>query len=195
MGRPLLQVVIGSTRPGRVGPTLAGWLAGVAEAHQAFDVEVVDLAEVALPLYDEPHHPRSGQYVHRHTQEWSGTVSRADAFVFVVPEYNYGFNAATKNALDYLHAEWQYKPVGFVSYGGLAAGTRAVQMLKQVVTALRMVTVVESVAVPAVSEHVADGRFTPPPGAEQAATAMLEELARWAEVTAPLRAEARERAA
>src|ERR1700712_2192642 len=108
-------------------------------------------------MFDEPHHPRFGRYEHEHTREWSATVDRADAFVFVTPEYNYGFNAATKNAIDYLHAEWRNKPVGFVSYGGGAAGTRAVQMLKLVVTALGMVPVLESVNIPFVQQFVDDG--------------------------------------
>ena len=90
-------------------------------------------------MFDEPKHPRFGEYVHQHTKDWSATISRGDAFVFVIPEYNYGFNAAIKNAIDYLNTEWQYKPVGFVSYGGVAAGTRAMQMLKQVITTLKMV--------------------------------------------------------
>jgi NAD(P)H-dependent FMN reductase len=104
--KPALEIVIASTRPGRVD----------------------------LPLFDEPHHPMLHTYVHQHTKDWSATVERAVAFVFVMPEYNYGFNAALKNAIDYLPVEWQYKPVGFVSYGGLAGGTRAVQMIKQVIS-------------------------------------------------------------
>ena len=109
MSLPVLQVIIASTRPGRVGLPVATWFAQRAREHGGFTVEVVDLAEVDLPFFDEPKHPRLGQYEHQHTKDWSATVARGDAFVFVMPEYNYGFNAAIKNAIDYLHVEWQHK--------------------------------------------------------------------------------------
>ncbi len=188
MTKPLLQIVIGSTRPGRVGLPVAEWFEPIARGHGGFEVEVVDLLAIGLPLLDEPNHPRLHQYTHPHTKAWSKTISRADAFVFVVPEYNYGFNAATKNAIDYLHLEWQFKPVGFVSYGGVAAGTRAVQMLKQVMTTLKMVTVFESVNIPFVTEFLdAERRLQANQVMEEAAVAMLYELQRWTEALAPLR--------
>lgn len=177
--RPVLQIVIGSTRPGRVGPAFATWFAEVARSHQHFEVEVVDLVDVALPLFDEPKHPRFGDYQHDHTRRWSATVSRADAFVFVCPEYNYGYNAALKNAIDFLSAEWADKAVGFVSYGGIAGGTRAVQQLKQVVTTLRMVPIFESVNIAwAARALAADGTVAPDEDRNGAAKAMLDELAR-----------------
>jgi NAD(P)H-dependent FMN reductase len=177
VSNPVLQIIIGSTRPGRVGKAVGDWIYEAAVAHGGFDVELIDLAEVNLPLLDEPKHPRLGDYQHQHTKDWSATISRGDAYVFVIPEYNYGFNAATKNAIDYLHKEWQHKPIGFVSYGGVAAGTRAVQMLKQVVTTLRMVPVFESVNIPFVQQFLDDERkFRPNDVLEQAATEMLDEL-------------------
>ena len=179
MSKPTLQIIIGSTRPGRVGPAVAAWFRDRAVADGRFDAELIDLAEVGLPLLDEPAHPRLQQYTHQHTKDWSATISRGDAYVFVTPEYNYGFTAATKNALDYLHHEWQHKPVGFVSYGGVAAGTRAVQMLKQVVTTLRMVPVFDSVNIPFVQQFLdPSGVFQPNDVLEEAATTMLGELAR-----------------
>lgn len=177
--RPVLQVIIGSTRPGRIGPAFAHWFVDVAREHGAFEVELVDLAEVNLPIFDEPHHPRLGQYVHEHTKAWSATVSRAHAYVFVTPEYNYGYNAAVKNAIDYLNVEWRDKAVSFVSYGGIAAGTRAVQALKQVVTTLRMVPIFESVNIAfAPAQLQEDGSAKPDPARDAAAIAMLDELAR-----------------
>lgn len=185
MTNPVLQIIIASTRPGRVGPSVASWIHERAIAHGGFDVELVDLAEVNLPMFDEPKHPRFGQYVHQHTKDWSATIKRADAFIFVVPEYNYGFNAAIKNAIDYLNAEWQHKPVGFVSYGGVAAGTRAVQMLKQVITTLKMVPMFDAVNIPFVQQFLdEDRRLQPNDIMETAATTMLDELVRW---TASLR--------
>lgn len=122
MPKPCLQIVIGSTRPGRVGLPVAQWFSQRAREHAGFKVELVDLAEVNLPLLDEPNHPRLHQYTHEHTRAWSATVARGEAYVFVHPEYNYGLNAALKNAIDYLFGEWQYKAVGFVSYGGVSGG-------------------------------------------------------------------------
>src|ERR1051325_4932863 len=103
-----LLVVVGSTRPGRVGPKVAEWFVDAAKAHGGFQVSVADLAEENLPLLDEPHHPRLQNYQHDHTKRWSEKVAAADAIVFVIPEYNYSLGAAVKNALDYLHHEWRY---------------------------------------------------------------------------------------
>ena len=147
MAQPVLQIIIGSTRPGRVGPAVAAWIIDRARARGDFEVVVTDLAELNLPMFDEPNHPRLHQYVHQHTKDWSAIVEASDAFIFVIPEYNYGFNAATKNAIDYLNSEWLNKPAGIVSYGAVAAGTRAAQMLKQVLSALK------SRAGPRLGEH------------------------------------------
>jgi NAD(P)H-dependent FMN reductase len=185
---PRLMIVIASTRPGRVGLPVARWFERKARDHGAFEVDVADLAEINLPMMDEPSHPRLRRYVHQHTRDWSARVEAADAFVFVMPEYNFGFNAPLKNALDYLNAEWQYKPVGFVSYGGVSAGTRAVQMLKQVVTALKMMPVPEAVSIPFVAQFLDESRdIRPNDVMEQAAAAMLDELQRWEAALRPLR--------
>ncbi len=178
MAKPVLQVVIGSTRPGRVGPAVADWIADRAQAQTGFDVEVADLAELNLPLFDEPEHPRLGRYAHQHTRDWSAIVDRSDALVFVVPEYNHTFNAATKNALDYLHREWQHKPAGIVSYGGASGGAHASRTLEPVLSALQMRPAGESVSIQAIRERIgADGRLQPTPAMEAAASAMLAELA------------------
>jgi NAD(P)H-dependent FMN reductase len=176
---PNLTIIVGSTRPGRAGSAIAQWFTARAKDHGGFDVRVADLAELDLPLLDEPHHPRLRRYERDHTKKWSALADAADAFVIVTPEYNYGYPAAVKIALDYLHAEWQYKPVGFVSYGGVAAGTRAVQQLKQVVTALRMLPVTDAVAIPFFTQFVGeDGTVRANEVMEQAADAMLNELVR-----------------
>jgi NAD(P)H-dependent FMN reductase len=185
---PNLIIIVGSTRPGRAGLPISQWFTARAKDHGGFDVTVVDLAELDLPLLDEPHHPRLGKYTKQHTKEWSALVDAADAIVFVTPEYNYGYPASIKNAIDYLHKEWNYKPVGFVSYGGVAAGTRAVQQLKQVVTTLRMFPVFESVNIPFHTQFLdSDGVLMPNDVMEQAADAMLNELARTQAALRPLR--------
>lgn len=188
MATATLQLIIGSTRPGRIGPAVAEWFAEVAAQHSGFDVETVDLAEVGLPLLDEPELPALGRYTHPHTKRWSETVSRGDVYVFVVPEYNHSYNAATKNAIDYLVAEWRDKAVGFVSYGGLAAGTRAVQALRPVFLALKALPVLEAVNIPFVGSLIdADGVFTPNDALDASAKAMLDELARRESAIATLR--------
>ncbi|MFC5822337.1 NADPH-dependent FMN reductase [Nonomuraea insulae] len=186
MDKPVLQVVVASNRPGRVGRGVADWFHGRAVAAGLFEVELVDLAEVGLPFMDEPHHPRLRQYVNAHTKEWSATVDRADAFVFVTPEYNHSFTAVLKNALDYLHHEWNHKPAGFVSYGGVSGGTRAVNGLRQVVSTLKMVPVLEAVNIPFVAQSLdEDGTLHPSDVTDAAAGTMLAELAK---LTGALRA-------
>jgi len=189
--RPTLHIIVASTRPGRVGLPVAEWFRDQALAQGGFAVEWVDLAEWNLPFMDEPHHPRLRQYTQEHTRRWSALIERADALVLVTPEYNHGFTAPLKNAIDYLIHEWAYKPVGFVSYGGLSAGTRAVQLLKPILIDLKMLPVVEAVNVPFVSQLLADGVFKPPESLASAAQVMLAELERTEAVLRPLRASTR----
>jgi NAD(P)H-dependent FMN reductase len=179
--RPKLQVIIGSTRPGRAGAAVGQWFAERADDYGAFDVELIDLAEVNLPLLDEPRPPRLGRYEHEHTRRWSELISQGNAYVFVVPEYNHGYNAATKNALDYLCNEWRRKPVGFVGYGARAGGVRAVQMLQHVVSALGMIASTESVAIAQIRQRIDEvtGAFVSDPGTDAAAGALLTELRDW----------------
>jgi NAD(P)H-dependent FMN reductase len=188
---PRLMIVIASTRPGRSGLPIGEWFTAQAQKQAAFDVDVVDLAELGLPFMDEPNHPRLRRYTQQHTKDWSVRVDAADAFVFVTPEYNHGYGAALKNAIDFLHVEWAYKPVGFVSYGGVAAGTRAVQQLKPVVAVLKMVPIMEAVSIPFHSQFLdEDGVVQANETMEQAAILMLDELARVEEALRPLRTQA-----
>jgi NAD(P)H-dependent FMN reductase len=177
MQMPRLMIVVASTRPGRVGLPVAEWFAQRARAHGGFDLDVVDLAELGLPLMDEPNHPRLQQYEHEHTKQWSARAAAADAFAFVMPEYNYSFTAPLKNALDYLHNEWKYKPVGLVSYGGVSAGLRAATALRPVLSALKMTVVSDAVSIPFVRQFLNDeGAIDANETMESAADAMLDEL-------------------
>jgi NAD(P)H-dependent FMN reductase len=174
---PDLTIIIASTRPGRAGLPIGTWFAERARAHGVFDVSVADLAAVDLPMFDEPEHPRLRRYRNAHTKGWSATVGAADAFVFVTPEYNHGYPASLKNAIDYLSEEWAYKPVGFVSYGGVAGGTRAVQQLKPVVGALRMHPVVDAVHIPFVAQFLDEnGALQANEVMQEAVVTMLDEL-------------------
>ncbi|MFE9959703.1 NADPH-dependent FMN reductase [Micromonospora sp. NPDC005299] len=192
-----LQIIIASTRPGRLGLPVAEWINTVAVKHGGFDqVELVDLAEWNLPFMDEPNHPRLRRYVHRHTRDWSATIDRADAFLIVMPEYNFGYTAPLKNAIDYLAHEWAYKPVGLVSYGGVSAGTRAAQMIKQVLTTLKMTPIPEAVHIPFVAQFIDDdGALRPNETMDASAEAMLDELVHWTTALTPLRERARQHTA
>lgn len=185
-----LKIIIGSTRPGRRGPAVADWFIEHAKKYTEFNVELIDLAEINLPMFDEPNHPRLKQYMHKHTKVWSHLVDSADAFIFVTPEYNFSFPASIKNALDYLHNEWGYKPVGFVSYGGISAGTRAVQALRLVVSTLRMVPLFEAVSIPFYTQYIDEaGKFNANDSMNRSADAMLKELLKWTRTLKTMREE------
>jgi NAD(P)H-dependent FMN reductase len=187
---PTLHVIVVSTRQDRKGPAVAAWFLERARAHAKFDVQLVDLADVDLPLLDEPAHPRLAQYEREHTRRWSAIVDSADAFAVVTPEYDYGTPASLVNAIQFLVHEWAYKAMGFVSYGGVSGGTRGVQMTKQLVTTLKVMPVPEAVAIPFFAQHVnpETGEFDPGEVQEKAAQVMLDELLKWTDALAPLRA-------
>jgi NAD(P)H-dependent FMN reductase len=184
---PKLSVVIGSTRPGRVGLPIGQWFFERARLHGKLDVQLIDLKELNLPLLDEPKHPRLGEYEHEHTKAWSRLVAASDAFVFVTPEYNFSAPPALLNALDYLYNEWGYKPAGFVSYGGQSGGIRAVQMLKQTLISMKVVGIPEAVVIPFFSQFLVDGAFRGNESHEKMVTTLLDELARWTDALATLR--------
>jgi NAD(P)H-dependent FMN reductase len=173
MAQPHLQIIVGSTRPGRRGAAVGRWFHDLAVEYDRFDVELIDLVDVDLPLLDEPG-PAGRE---PHTRRWSRTISAGQAYVFVVPEYNHSFNAATKNALDFLDEEWRHKPVGFVGYGGVAAGARAIQALIPVVVALGMTPMPRAVHIPLINRAVpADGSFAGDDRLDRTATTLLDHL-------------------
>jgi len=185
---PKLSVVVTSTREGRVGLAIGKWFEAQAKKHGGFEVELIDLVEMGLPLLDERNHPNQRNYEKDHTKAWSARVAARDAFVFVVPEYNFGMPPALLNALDYLYHEWHYKPAAFTSYGGQSGGLRSVQMAKPVLTTLRMMPIPEGVTVQFFSKHMQDdGSFEPGDAFDKPTQAMLDELARWTEALQTLR--------
>lgn len=176
-----LKIIIGSTRPGRVGATVAQWVQTFASEHGKFDVELVDLADLALPLFDEPSHPRLQQYEHEHTRRWSRIVASADAFVFVTPEYDYFPPAALVNAIQCLLREWAEKPAGVVSYGGVSGGLRASQQLRQLLGNVNIMALPASVPIPFFPQFIGDDNvFHPNEQISQGATVMFNELHKWA---------------
>jgi len=189
-----IAIVVGSTRPGRRGDQVAGWVLAEARRTQPAEAvyELVDLAGFGLPLLDEPVPAAIGDYRHEHTRRWARTVGSFDAFVFVTPEYNHALPAALKNAIDYLFAEWNDKAAGFVSYG-LHGGVRAVEQLRLALAEVKVACVRSQVALSLFADFTIDdmtqaGTFTP--GEHQAAVLhrMFDELTAWAGALRPLRA-------
>lgn len=183
-----LHTIICSTRPGRVGSSVAEWFNTAATEQGGFESELVDLADFNLPVYDEPNHPRMQKYEHDHTKAWSESVSKADAFVFVIPEYNFCPPPSFVNAVNYLFNEWNYKPCAFVSYGGVSGGLRSAQTAKQLVTTVKMMPMTEGVMVQMPWEKLDENRqFQAEDVHTHSATAMLEELAKWAKALKTMR--------
>ncbi len=124
----------------------------------------------------------------QHTKRWSESVASADAFVFVSPEYNYFAPPSLVNAITYLSKEWNYKPAGVVSYGGISGGLRAAQSERLLFTTLKMMPIPEGVPIPLFSQHIGDdGVFRPTEPVVDGANLMLGELHRWAEALKPMR--------
>lgn len=177
---PVLRIITCSTRPGRAGPVVAAWVAAAAAAEGGFVVESADLAELALPLMDEPAHPMLRDYQHDHTKRWSAVVSGADALILVTPEYDFFPPASVVNAVQYLFHEWAKRPVGIVSYGGLSGGLRATQVLRSLLGNVGAVTPPQSVVLPFFRNQIVEGAFQPTEVAQGSMKGMLKELAVWA---------------
>jgi NAD(P)H-dependent FMN reductase len=122
-----VAVVIGSTRPTRICPGIAEWVREVAQEQSALRYELIDLAEVNLPFLDEPLKAALQEYEHEHTRTWSRLISSYSSFVFVFPQYNWGYPAPLKNALDFLYYEWHDKPAASVTYGTRGGNKGAAQ--------------------------------------------------------------------
>lgn len=168
------MIVVGSVRPGRVGLPIAEWVRAEAEKTGTFEIDFVDLAELALPFMDEPSHPSLKKYTKQHTLDWSARVDAAEAFIFVTPEYNHSFSPALKNAIDFLNKEWWRKPLGFVSYGGVSGGTRGVASLIPTTSNLGLVRVGANVELNFGGRQVVDGVFEP---GEKETAILAKELA------------------
>lgn len=183
-----LKIISSSTRPGRKGPLVAGWVLEQVVKHGRFNAELIDLGELKLPLMDEEAHPAEQVYKHEHTKKWSKVIEEADAFVFVTAEYNFNYPAPLKNALDYLFNEWNYKPAGIVCYGGVSGGTRAANRLKGDLSSYKMMPLSSIVPFPFFSNLINDqGVFVPQPRSEQSVAAMLDELHEAAQALLPMR--------
>ena len=177
-----LVIVVGSVRDGRFGPAVASWVAEQAGAHGGFEVEVVDLAEIDIPLALPAQSPKYAGDAYPRPAGMAALTSAlegADAFVVVTPEYNHSYPASLKAAIDWHFTQWTAKPVAFVSYGGAAGGRHAVLHLENVLTELHAVTIRDGLAFPNYFTAWRDGRPLDPDAAGYAKT-LLEQLAWWA---------------
>jgi NAD(P)H-dependent FMN reductase len=179
---PRIQVILGSTRQGRAGEQVARWFADLAAQRDDVDVELVDLRDWPLPFFDSPTSPKRELSDDPRVRAWSAKVAEADGYVLVTPEYNYGYPAVLKNALDHLYYEWNDKPVGFVGYGGMAGGIRAVQQLRQVVVELGLVQTHAQVIIPKVFAAFDETGQPVDTFHPQMASALLDEVAEWATI-------------
>ena len=173
-GEPLaVAVIIGSVRTGRLGQVMANWIVGVGEARHDLVFDVIDLADIDLPLAGTQPGGGAGSPI-------ADRLDAADAFVIVTPEYNHSYPAALKNAIDWHYTQWKFKPVAFVGYGAGSGGVRAVEHLRLVFSELSVATTRNTVHISAPWERLnPEMAFVPEPGHVRAAKATLDELIWW----------------
>lgn len=185
-----IAVILGSTRPGRVGEPVARWVHEIASRRGDAHYELIDVKDLNLPLLDEPVPPSRGQYSKQHTKDWAAKVASFDGFVFVTPEYNHGTSAALKNAIDFLYAEWNNKAAGFVSYGS-AGGTRAVESLRLVMGEIMVADVRAQVMLSLFTDFENFSVFKPAAMHEKSLNTMLDQLVSWSTALKGVRANAK----
>jgi NAD(P)H-dependent FMN reductase len=182
--KPSILVIIGSTREGRVGGDVAQWLMRQISRREDASFELADLRDYRLSVYEGPSRNFQSDVVER----WVDKVASADGYVIVTPEYNHGYPASLKGALDHAYREWNRKPVAFVSYGGHAAGYRAVEQLRLVAIELQMAPIREQVGIQAPWAAFDERGELTQPGAEGAAQHMVDDLLWWARALKQARA-------
>jgi NAD(P)H-dependent FMN reductase len=189
-----LGIIIASVRRNRRGEGIGKWFHRLAAAREGVDPVLLDLVDYRLPDFEAPTGARAAEasYELDAQRRWVAAVSPLDAFAVVTPEYNHGYPASLKNALDHVHAGWRGKPMGFVSYGGISGGTRCVQQLRLVAVELACAPLREEVNIPLVYESLDDQGAPRDPYYVARAGALLDALLWWghalrdARVRAPL---------
>lgn len=173
-----LAIIIGSTRPGRVGEAVARWVYELAQQRGDAESELVDIEAFNLPLLDEPIPPSQGKYSQEHTKQWAAKIGSFDGYVFVTPEYNHGISGALKNAIDFLYREWNNKAAGFVGYGS-AGGVRAVEQLRLVMAEMLVATVRNQVMLSLRDDFENYSVFTPREFHEKALGQVFDQVIAW----------------
>jgi NAD(P)H-dependent FMN reductase len=182
-----IQIIVGSTRPGRVGRKIADWYVKDLTLPADTTVEIVDLADINLPLLDEALPAMYGQYANDHTKNWAEIIGKADGYVWLTPEYNHTPAAALLNAISYLKNEWAYKPVAFAGYGGMG-GTRAIEVLVSVSSELSMVALRERISILEPWASVSEDGVVSSDYVKGDKDGQIAELVKWANATKSLRA-------
>ena len=173
-----IGIIIGSTRPHRVGAEVGSWVFEKCQLRTEAEFELVDLKDFDLPLLDEPMPPSMGQYSKEHTRRWAAKIASFDAYVFVTPEYNHATSGALKNAIDYLYAEWNNKAAGFVGYGSMM-GARAVENLRLIMAELQIADVRAQVGLSLFTDFENFSTFKPGPQHEANVTMLLDQVIAW----------------
>lgn len=182
-----IAVIVGSTRPGRKSLAVAEWITAAASQRDDARFELVDIADFALPLLDEPVPPARGQYQNAHTRTWAEAIASFDGFIFVSPEYNHSIPAALKNAIDYLYAEWADKAAGFVTFGVSGGGLRAAEHLRLILAELSVATVRSQVGLSLITDWENWENFNPGAHHERHINSMLDQLVAWSTALTSLR--------
>ncbi|NMM85678.1 NADPH-dependent FMN reductase [Rhodococcus sp. SRB_17] len=181
-----IAIILGSTRPGRIGAPVAQWVLDHAKERTDADYELVDIADYNLPHLDETLPPSMGQYSQPHTKRWAAKIASFDGFIFVTAEYNHSIPGALKNAIDFVYAEWNNKAAGFVSYGS-AGGTRAVEHLRLVMAEVQVADVRAQVALSLYTDFVNFSEFTPAAHHAASLGVLFDQVVAWSNALAPLR--------
>jgi NAD(P)H-dependent FMN reductase len=189
-----IAVILGSTRPNRIGEAVAKWVYDIAARRDDATYELVDIKDFNLPLLDEPIPPSQGKYSQAHTKAWAAKIDTFDAFVFVTPEYNHSTSGALKNAIDFLYKEWNNKAAGFVGYGS-AGGVRAVEHLRVIMAELQIADVRAQVMLSLFTDFENYSTFKPAPQHEKTLGTMLDQLLAWGAAMRTIRRGAKSAAA
>lgn len=181
---PKILVIISSVREGRKADQVVQWFRTVADSRTDLSFEYADLKTIPLPLYAQPGLPSviEHEYTDPAMAGWVKTIESADGFIIVTPEYNHSFPASLKNALDYVYAGWNRKPVSFVAYGGASGGIRAIEQLKLVALDLQLHPIRAEVTIPFISRAFGENGQLTDEAAPKRLAAMLDQLAWWAAI-------------
>lgn len=182
-----IQIILGSTREGRFGETVGAWVKKLTAVYSNAEFEYIDLRDWPLPFFNDPNSPSTGKYSYDYTKKWSEKISQGDGYIVITPEYNHGYPAVLKNALDHLANEWGMKAVGFISYGGSAGGARSVEQLKQVAIELNMMIAHKSLNIVYARRSFNEQGEPIDPALVDRANAVIEATVKLAEQLKPLR--------
>ena len=169
-----LAVLSGSSREGRFCDTIGDWLTEQLKVVPDFTLDLLDPLHLNLPeRYERDDGPAMKAYQAR--------IALADAFVVLTPEYNHGYPAALKHLIDAAMPEWRAKPVGFVSYGGISGGLRAIEQLRLVFAELSAIGLRDTVSFHNPWRSLdSNGRLLGSPEAISALNTLIDQLRWWA---------------